>query len=148
MEPELGNYAVYAAFAGGETALPELLSNDLGGSFGIEEAMADDLADEFLCAPVIGFGSALGAEESVAAFFQKEGTELKVTLTAIAELGGDAVDALRTAFAVNEHGELTGDFVVFGNREGAEFALDPFLEKFERNHGDAPRRSECQNMSN
>jgi hypothetical protein len=55
-------------------------------------------------------------------------------LAAIAKLGGDLIDAFRATFAGDEHGKLAGDFIVLGNREGAELTLDAFFEKLERNH--------------
>ena len=117
-----------------EVALSEFLSNDFGAGFRIEESVTDDLTDEFLGAPVVGFGASFGAEEGLAALFKKEGPELEITLTAKTEFGGGLVNAFRAAFALDEHGEFTGDFVVIGDGQGAECALDAFFEKFERNH--------------
>lgn len=140
MESELGNDAVYGSFADREVTLSEFLSDDFGARFRIQKPVADDLTDEFLGAPVVGFGTSFGAEESPAAFFQKEGPELEVALTAITEFGSGPVNAFRAAFALDEHGELPSDFVVLGNGQGTGLALDAFLEKFERNHGDLQGR--------
>ena len=79
----------------GKLALAEFLRDDFGAGFRIQEAVTDHLADEFLGAPIMGAGAAFGAEERRAAFLQKEGAELEVTLTAKTELGGGAVNALR-----------------------------------------------------
>lgn len=134
MESELGNDAVYRPFADTEVTLSEFLSDDFGTGLRIQEAVTDDLTDQFLGAPVVGFGAALGAEESLAAFLKKEASELEVTLTAKTEFSGGTVNAFSAAFAVDEHRKLTCDFIVLGNGQGAEFALDTFVEKFEGNH--------------
>jgi len=135
LEPELGNDAVYGPFADTKATLSEFLSDDFGTGLRIQEAVTDDLTDQFLGSPVVGFGAAFGTEKSLAAFFKKEGSELEVTLTAKAEFSSGTVNAFRAAFALDEHGEFTRDLVIFGNGQGAELALDAFVEKFERNHG-------------
>lgn len=144
MESELGDDAVDGSFADPEVALSELLSDDLGAGVGIQEAVTDDLADEFLGAPIIGFGASLGAQEALSALGQKAGPELEVTLTAEAKLLCGAVDAVRSTFAFDEHGELTSDLVICGDGEGPGGALDAFSEKLERDHGNllgkVPRR--------
>lgn len=143
MESELGDDAVYGSFADGEVTLSEFLSNDLGARFRIQKPVADDLTDEFLGAPVVGFGTSFGAEESLAALFHKEGPQLEVALTAVTEFGSGPVNAFRATFALDEHGEFPSYFVVLGDGQGTGLALDAFLEKFERNHGIS--RVECHN---
>jgi len=115
LQPKLSDDAVNGAFTDAEVTLSEFLSDDLGAGFRIQEAVTDNLADEFLGASITGFGATFGAEESKAASLQKKGAELEVALTAKAELGGGMLDALRAAFALDEHGEFAGDFIVFGN---------------------------------
>lgn len=100
----------------------------------IEEAVTDDLTDQFLRAPVVRSGAALGTEQSSAAFFEEELSELEVALAAETELGGGVLDARRAAFALDEHGKLARDFVIGGNGQGAEFALDTLFEELQRNH--------------
>jgi hypothetical protein len=115
LQPELSDDPVDGAFTDAEVALSEFLSDDFGAGFRIQEAVTDDLADEFLGASVIGFGTPLGAKQRRAAFFEKKGAELEIALTAKAELGGGMVNALGAAFALDKHGEFAGDFIVFGN---------------------------------
>ena len=55
----------------------------------------------------------------MAAFFEKKGSYLEVTLPAKAEFGGDAINAFRSAFAVDEHSKFARDFIVFGDGQGA-----------------------------
>jgi hypothetical protein len=98
--------------------------------------VADDLTDEFLSAPVVGFWTSFDAEEGLTTLFKKESPELEVALTAESEFSCCTVNAFGAAFTLDEHSEFKGDFVVFGNGQGAQLALDTFLEKFEGNHGD------------
>ena len=146
MQAELGNDPVDSAFTDGEIRLAELLGDDFGTGLRVQEAVADDLTDQFLSAAVWGFGAAFGAEKRRAAFFQKEGAKLEVTRTAKTEFGGGAVDTLRAAFTLDEHGELAGNFVVGGNGQGAGMAADALVEKLERKQGDL--RPECHDASN
>jgi hypothetical protein len=143
LKPVLADDTVYASFADRKVALSEFLSDDFGAGFRVKESMADDLTYEFLGAPVVGFGTSFGAEESLAAFFHKEGPQLEVALTAVTEFGSGPVNAFRATFALDEHGEFPSYFVVLGNGQGTGLALDAFLEKFERNHGIS--RVECHN---
>jgi hypothetical protein len=146
LQSELSNDAIDGAFADAEVTLAEFLREDFGAGIGIEEAVADHLADEFRGAPVGGGGAAFGTEERRGAFLQEEGAELEVTLTAKTEWGGGTVNALAAAFALDEHGELTRDFVVLGKGQGARLALDAVLEKLEGRQADL--RGECHDESN
>jgi hypothetical protein len=146
LEAELRDDAIDGAFADAEVTLAEFLGDDFGAGFGIEEAVADDLTDEFLRAAVIGFRAALGTEQRRAAFFKKERAKLEVALAAEAKLGGGTVNALGAAFALDEHGELRGDFVVGGDGQGTGRTLDAFLEEFKGNHADLAGRV-CQHKS-
>jgi hypothetical protein len=69
LESELVNDAVYGALTGTEVTLSEFLSNHLGTGLRIQEAVPDDLTDEFLSAPIVGFGSPFAAEEGFAGQF-------------------------------------------------------------------------------
>jgi hypothetical protein len=112
LQAELSDDPVDGAFTDAEVALAEFLSDDFGAGFGIQEAVTDDLADQFLGASVIGFGAAFGAEEGRPAFFEEEGAELEVTLPAIPEFSGRLIDAFRAALALDQHGEFAGNFIV------------------------------------
>jgi len=115
LQSELRDDAVDGAFTDAEVTLAKFLRDDFGAGFRIQEAVTDDLTDDFLGTSVLGFGAAFRAEESWAALFQKQRAELEVALTAITKFGGGAVNALRAAFALDEHGELPRDLIVFGN---------------------------------
>jgi hypothetical protein len=147
LQAKLGNDAIYGALADAKVALPEFLGNDIRGGLRIQESVADDLAHEFLRAAVVGSGTSFGTEQTLTALLKKESPELKVALAAITEFCGNQVNAFGAAFTFDEHGKLTGDFIVFGNRQGAEIALDAFFGKVERNHRGASWCG-CHNESN
>jgi hypothetical protein len=69
----LGNDPVHSPFADTEVTLPEFLRNDLGACLRVKESMADDLANDFLSAPVFVLGTSLGAEEALGAIFAELG---------------------------------------------------------------------------
>jgi hypothetical protein len=148
LESELVNDAVYGTLTGTEVTLSEFLGNHFGTGLRIQEAVPDDLTDEFLSAPIVGFGSPFAAEKGFTALFEKKSSQLEVTLTAKAEFGSDAVNALCAAFAVDKHSKFTSDFVVFGNGEGAEFTFDALLEKLNRNHGGSSWQSATISLFN
>jgi hypothetical protein len=104
LEPELVYNTIHGSFADAEAALLEFLSDDFSTGFGIQEPMADDLTDEFLGSPIVGFRPSFGIKEGMAALFQKEGSELEITLPTESELGGSTVNSVGAAFALNEHG--------------------------------------------
>lgn len=134
MESELGNDAVDSPFADAKVTLSEFLSDDFGAGFGIQEAVANDLADEFLSATIFGLGASFGADQGFTPLIQKKSPELKVALAAEAEFGCGTVNTFRAAFPVDEHDKLACDFIVIENGKGTELALNAFFEKIERNH--------------
>jgi len=140
----MGDNAVHSSFADGELALPEFLRDDFGAGLRVEEAMTDHLRDDFLGTPVVGLRSPFGALQGFGSLFEVKSPELEVTLAAQAELGGGAVDPFAAALTLDEHGQLMRDLVVLGNGEGSEFALDAFVQEFERNHGRPPEWMVCQ----
>ena len=97
--------------------------------------MPDDLANEFLGATVVGFGTSSGTQKSLAAVLKKEPSDLEVTLTAETEFSRGVVNPVRATFAFDKHGQLFGDLIVLRNGKRAGFALDEFFGKPERNHG-------------
>lgn len=104
--------------------------------------MADDLANELLRLPIVGFGTTFGAQKTLTSLLEEVGAELEITLAAKTVLCGNSVNAFGAAFTVDEHGELAGDFIIFGDRQRAAIALDAFFEKLDGNHTGASLR-EC-----
>jgi hypothetical protein len=137
LQSKLGNDAIDRAFADGKAALPKLLGNHVGAGFRIEKPVANDLANEFLSAAVVGLGTSFGAEESRTTLLEKKRPELEIALAAETEFGGGLVNACGAAFTVDEHGKLAGDLIVFGDRQGATVTLDAFSEQLDGNHGGA-----------
>jgi len=136
----LGNDAIYGAFADTKVTLPKFLGNDIRGGFRIQEAVADDLTNEFLRAAVVGFGTSFGAEQTLTALLEEESPEVEIALATVTKFCGNPINAFGAAFTVDEHSQLVGDLIVFGNRQGATITLDAFFEKFERNHAGASLR--------
>ena len=58
MKAVLGDDTVDTTGADREAGLPELLGDDFRGSIGVEKAMPNDLAHEFIGASIVRFGSA------------------------------------------------------------------------------------------
>jgi hypothetical protein len=114
-----------------EAGLAELLRDDVDRGVGIEEAVTDDLANEFVGADIVAFGAGLVALESCASMFTIEFEQLKISLLAEVEplsgLGGTEPFAL----AFNEHGQAGDDEVIPTNGEfsgGADDAVGRHVE--------------------
>jgi hypothetical protein len=101
------------ASADRETGLAKFLCEDVERCVRIEEAVANDLANDFVGADIVAFGAWLVAKEPWAALFTKEFEQLEISLFAEAELVGcfGGTDSLALAF--DEHGEA-GDYEVVG----------------------------------
>jgi len=107
-----------------EAGLAELLRNDVDRGVRIQEAVTDDLANEFVGADIIAFGAGLVAFESCASMFTIEFEQLKISLPAEAELLSGLGGAESFALAFNEHREA-GDYeVIRKNREFSRRADD------------------------
>jgi hypothetical protein len=100
-----------------EAGLAELLRDDVDRRVGIEEAVTDDLANEFVSADIVAFGAGLVALESCASMFTIEFEQLKISLLGEAELLSSPGGAESFALAFDEHGEAGDDEVIRKNRE-------------------------------
>jgi hypothetical protein len=107
-----------------EAGLAELLRDDVDRRVGIEEALTNYLADEFVGADIVAFGAGLLALESYASLFAVEFEQLKVPLFAQIELlgGPDGTDPFALTF--DEHGQPGDDQVVGKNGEFSGGAND------------------------
>src|SRR5207248_665539 len=102
-----------------------------GGGVGVEEAVANDLADGFVGAAGGAFGAAALALQGGGAVGEKGAAELEVALLAEAELLSGGVGAEALALALDEHKELACDLVGGGDGErtgGADELLELGIE--------------------
>jgi hypothetical protein len=114
-----------------EAGLAELLRDDVDCGVRIEEAVTDDLANDFVGADIVAFGAGLVALESCASIFTIEFEQLKISLLAEIELLGGLGGTEPFALAFNEHGQARDDEVVRKNGElsgGAEDAVGRHVE--------------------
>jgi hypothetical protein len=123
--------AVHAPGTDGETSLAEFLGDDVDRGVGIEEAVADDLAFDFVGTDIVVFRAGLVALESGASVFTVEFEQLKISLFAEIELLGSLGGAEPLALAFDEHGQPGDDDVIRKNRDlsgGAEDAAGRDVE--------------------
>jgi hypothetical protein len=116
--------AVDAPGTDGETSLAELLGDDVDRGVRIEEAVANDLAFDFVGADIVVFGAGLVALESGASVFAVEFEQLKISLFAEVELLSSLGGAEPFALAFDEHGQPGDDEVICKNRELSSGADD------------------------
>jgi hypothetical protein len=130
----VGDDAFDAAGTDDPAGLAELLGDDIGGGVRVEEAVADDLADDFVGTAVEAFGTAFLAEEGGGAAVGERLAELEVALFTEAELacGGGGAEALALAF--DEHGEFAGDLVVGVEGERASSADEELTLEIDVEH--------------
>ena len=108
---------VHAPCAHLEAGLAEFLRNYVDRGVGIEEAVADDLANDLVGADIVTFGAGLVALEPYASMLTVEFEQLKISLFAELELRGGLGSTEPFAVAFNEHGQPGDDEVVGTNGE-------------------------------
>ena len=113
------------ADADGPTRLAKLLCGDVEGGVGVEEAMTDDLADDFITAAVVAFGSPFLADQSEGAAAGEGLAELKVALFAEAELLGRLGGPGLLALDFDKHGEAEDNEVIWKNGKLSGGTDDP-----------------------
>jgi hypothetical protein len=135
LKAEVLNHPVHTANADGPAALGQFLGDHFGGSLEIEEAVSDDLADDFGRAPVVGLGTAFVGEQGQGTALPVSRAELEVALFAETEFLGRAGGAEPFTFALDKHGEFVGDFIVGGDRERTGGADELLAVHVELSHG-------------
>jgi hypothetical protein len=114
-----------------EAGLAELLRDDIDRGIRIEEAVADDLANDLVGARIVAFGAGLVALESCASLFTIEFEQLKISLFAEAELVGGLGGTDPFALAFDQHGEAGDNEVIRQHGElsgGADDAMGRDVE--------------------
>jgi hypothetical protein len=114
----IGDDPFDAAQADGEMSLPEFLGDDLGRGFGIQKAIAQDLAHHLVGAAIIGFGAGFPGLQGQEAALLEGVEDLVIALAAITIFLRDGGDVSIQALAFLEHEEAAGEFVGVGNGEG------------------------------
>ena len=84
--------------------------------------MAHDLADRWVGAAVVGFGTGFPGLQSGQAALVIGGQQLVVTLAAIAVFLGDLGDVLLEALAFLEHEKAAGQGIPWGHGQGTGWA--------------------------
>jgi hypothetical protein len=98
-----------------EAGLAELLRDDLDCGVRIEEAVADDLANDLVGTDRVAFGARLARLESCDPMFTIEFKQLKISLFAEAKLLGGLGGAEAFALAFDEHDQAGDDEVIGAN---------------------------------
>jgi hypothetical protein len=88
------------------------LDHDGGRSIGIQEQLAQDLADGLVGAAVVALGPSLVGLESLQTAVFELLEQLVITLATIAIFGGHSRDVVVETFAFEEHEEAAGGRVV------------------------------------
>jgi hypothetical protein len=110
-----------------ESGLAELLCDDLNRGVRIEEAVPDDLPNDLVGADIVGFGAGLVRHESIFTTLTIEFEQLKISLSAEAELRGGIDDANPFALAFEEHGEAGNDEIIRTNGKLSGWADDTVI---------------------
>jgi hypothetical protein len=100
-----------------KSGLGEFLRDDLDRGVGIEEAVADNLANDLVGADIVAFWSRLVTLESHATMFTIVFKQLKISLFAKVELFGGLGGTKPFALAFDEHAQAGDDEVVRTNGE-------------------------------
>jgi hypothetical protein len=138
--------ALDAARADRRAGLTKPLGDNVRGSLGVEEAMPDRLADDFVGAAVVALGPSLEVDQGGGAVFGEGVAELEVALLAVAEHPGGLNGPQPKALAGDEHGEFTGDFIVGRDGQRAVRTDQLALLNVELEHGRTPGRRDGRNI--
>lgn len=135
MQAVIGDDALDAAQTNLEAGLAKFLSNDLGGSLRIQKAVAQDLADGLIGAPVIGLGAGLLRLEGGEAALLEGVEDLIVALPAAAVFLGDGGDVVVQTLAFDQHEEAGRRQVGVGDGQSAGGARQLVGFGMELEHG-------------
>ena len=131
MKTVLLDHADDTTSADRETGLAKFLCEDVERGVGIEEAVANNLANDLVGADIVALGTWLVAKESWATVFTIEFEQLKISLFAEADFLGRLGGAGALALAFDEHGEAGDDDVIGKNGELSGGTRDPVTRHVE-----------------
>ncbi len=131
--------AADGAGADGHGALAKFLGDGLGGGVGVEEAVSNDLTDDFGGSAGGFLGTSRCAVKSGGSAFLKGVEELEVALfgKAVLTRGGGGSEA--ETLALDEHEEFVGDFVAGVESESPLIAAEGVGGRIELEHGRVSR---------
>ena len=134
MQTVIGDDAFDAADTDGMLGLLELLGDHFDRGFRIQEPMADDLADDFVSAAVVGFGSARLTLKGRGALVGQEMAELEVARLRITEHACGGQGPKVGAFSFIDHGQFESDFVVVWDLQLTGWAGEEVFIIFDGEH--------------
>ena len=111
MQAVFGDDPVDAALADRELRLAKLLGDDRRGGLGVQKAMAQDLFDGLIGAPVVGLGAGLLGLEGGQTALLEGGKDLVIALPATAIFSRGVGDAGVETLAFHDHQEASGQFI-------------------------------------
>jgi hypothetical protein len=103
--------ALHATGTDEEAGLAELLGDDIDRGIGIEEAVTDDLAFDFVGPDRVAFGATFVRLEGDGPSFVELREQLMITLSGEAILLGGLRTAESSAFSLNDHEQAWGDLI-------------------------------------
>jgi hypothetical protein len=109
------DYADNTANADRKTGLAEPLGDDLNCGVWIEEAVANDLANNVISADIVALRTCLVGLESCGPLFTKAFQQLKISLSGKPKLVGGLDGAEPFALAFNEHGQSSRNEIIRPN---------------------------------
>jgi hypothetical protein len=102
--------------------LAKLLGDDLRGSFGIKESVADDLPHQFVSAAIVSLRTTWLVAQSNRALFLVRVKELEIALFGVPVFLGRLGWPKPLTLALDEHGEFLGHFVFFNEGQTSMFS--------------------------
>ena len=134
MQAVIGHHTFDTANTDGVPGLLEFLGDYFDRGVRIQESMTDDLADDFVGAAVVGFGSTGLALKGGGALVGQQMAQLEVARLGITELARGGQGAKVGAFTFVDHGQFEGDFVVVGNLQLTRRAGEEVFPVFNGEH--------------
>jgi len=101
--------------------LAKFLGDDFCRSFGIKEAMADDLSHEFVRAAIVSLRPTLLVTQSDRALFLVRVKELEIALFGVPVFLRCLGRTQAFTLALDEHCEFLGDVILFDKGQGSVF---------------------------